>query len=725
MSARTGRPARSWLRNRRDLARNQTGAARIENLVTMVEGTATRTPGTQFVLPLKAEDETGSFIRFRFSPEDSYAIVINGGVARFFKAGGYVTADPESEAPYEVAVPYSGDDAIRAAPSGNVLYLAGGGIRPKTLRRNDNADWTLDDYAPLNGPLQTQNLDTAKTILASAVSGAVTLTLSAAGIVTADDIGTVMRLDEPDLDLVPLWTSGETGLADGNQRRYNGNVYAVKAGSGTTAGPNPPTHLDGSVKAGQGHVAWTFLHRGYGFVRIDAITDATHIAATVLSRLPNSVTTNATYRWSAAAWSDARGWPDTVVIHQNRLIFFRGNEYWASRADDLTSHEAGVDPADAFSGRLIAPDGSLVTVEWALTSGALVVGSRDGEWLFRASNSADPLTPLDTRPIPDGSEGSAPHVPALVDGGAVFIGRSRRRLHYIAFDRLAERLAPEEITLGCRHLFKGRAKRIAYQRDPYRLLWVACENGDLRAITFDPKNNVVAGHRHLVGGAVEDLVAVPSMDGSADEIYFIVRRTIAGATRRYIERLTPFFESADEDAPTAAGAWFVDCGAELSTDLPADTIVGLDHLEGEEVAVHIAGAEHPRRTVANGSITLDRETTRALVGLPKPWRLTTLPFEIETDRGSSKGKAKRSNAVTVDVVEAAGGEVRVNGGPAEPLTETGGAGYGAAVALFTGPVVKDAIEAATADELIVEVAGDATLPFSLAGITPVVTVAGT
>jgi len=65
---------------------------------------------------------------------------------------------------------------------------------------------------------------------------------------------------------------------------------------------------------------------------------------------------------------------------------------------------------------------------------------------------------------------------------------------------------------------------------------------------------------------------------------------------------------------------------EWTCDTPVDTLSGLDHLEGEEVAILADGNVFPRQTVTGGAITLDHEVTRAIVGLPFTCRARTLPI---------------------------------------------------------------------------------------------------
>jgi hypothetical protein len=102
---------------------------------------------------------------------------------------------------------------------------------------------------------------------------------------------------------------------------------------------------------------------------------------------------------------------------------------------------------------------------------------------------------------------------------------------------------------------------------------------------------------------------IPATSGGVDQIYMIVRRTINGSTMRYVEQLGDFFEPADPDAPTALGAWFLDC-ALYYEGAPIKTLTSLVHLEGQEVGVFADGAMQSRKTVAGGTIVLDRAASK-------------------------------------------------------------------------------------------------------------------
>lgn len=705
------------LHARDDLARYQIGLKACENFVVLLEGGITRAPGTRFVLPLKNENEAGALVPFRVSGAvgDSYMLVFNGGAMRVLYRGGVV---PSFENPFELAVPWAAVDLenLRYGSDGNDIYLFCRGYAPRKVTRVDHADWTIGYYHPVGGPVSIQNVDQAKTIRANAVSGTTELTASAP-LFGAGDVGAVWRLDEPDLTAVPLWIGNEN-VNTGDRRRNGGRVYESLSANGTSSGPNPPVHDEGDASSGSGKVVWRYLHAGHGYVRITAVVSPLTATGTVELRLPDSVVSGPTYRWWSPAWSDLKGWPDIVRLNDGRLLAIRDAEFWLSTANDVNSMEETALDDSAISSRLTSPDGAAIDIMWAVLTGVLVIGTRDGEWIVRAPNVSDALTVAGMRVLPDENQGSSPHIPAIVEGGAIFIGRSRRRLHYCKFDRLTEKLDIEEITVSARHILRGGAVKLAFQADPHKLLWIVCDDGALVSVTFMPKQQVLGFARHpRVNAKFEAVAAIPSSDAAVSETYFIVRRTIDGVTRRYVEQLTDFFEPADPTAPTAAGAWFVDCGLARTFETAVTTISGLDHLEGQEVAVFADGGEQSRKIVAGGAITLDHESASVLVGLPLTARARMLPQNVNLPQGSSKGRAKRANHLIVDVTESAGAEISCNGGPPELLQETGALDYGAPVPLQSGSL-RCVLEAAYADEVEIEIVCDNALPLTLLGATP-------
>ncbi|MGX9389756.1 hypothetical protein ACWX0K_10980 [Nitrobacteraceae bacterium UC4446_H13] len=514
-------------------------------------------------------------------------------------------------------------------------------------------------------------------------------------------------------------------------RRWGDNIY--EAATDGSAGSVPPTHDSGD--ASYGGVVWRFRSRIYGFVRITSVTDSNHAAGTVLDRLPDSALLLASHRWSPPAWGDGLGWPTIVQQHQQRLMFFRINRYWGTRQPTINDFLVTPDPDSSLSGALSSPDGSLVEIMWTSASAIVVLGAADMEWMLRAPASSDVLQAKTTNPIPDSQEGSKAQVAVKVDRGVTFFGRNGRSLHYLTFNALTQQLDPEEISAHARHIFCAPAVASAWQKRPHKVLWLVLADGSLVGCTIMRAQKILAFHRHPMTNAfVEDIASIPAIDDGRDDVYLIVRRTINGATRRYVELLQPFFTPRAPAAPTAEGAWFVDCGLKYS-GAPVSTISGLDHLEGQTVAVHADGAMQRPKVVADGAIALDAAASEVVVGLPQTWRVRDLPRALQIPGGTSRGKRQRANTVIVDVLDAASGRVRLtypgpdernadgDDTPFDDLIETGMDDYGEAVDLFTGRI-EMGVTGDSASDVVTELVGDDAMPLTLRAIVPDIIVEG-
>ena len=708
-----------WHRN--DLQRQQTGAALLRNMVVLIEGGVTRLPGTRFVAPVKNEAQDSGMIEFRASADDQLMLILNAGKMRVYRNAGVVETSPGT--PYELAVPFAAADIddIRFAQSVDQMFFAWNGA-PKLLTRLANDNWTIGDYQPTNGPTEPQNTDRARTIYASATTGTVTLYASVgSNMFVAGDVGSVWRLDEFDLSQIAPWTANET-VAPGGWRRNRGAIYEVI--SGTNTGVNAPVHDDGDWLSEIGKVTWRFVSTASGYVRITAFIDSEHATAVVTKTLPPTLTFSPTYRWFRGEWCAARGFPDNVSLATDgSLVWSRGDKWWKTRPGDFYDYDASLTDLSGLASRLAAPEIGVQDIRYILPTTPLIFGTADVEWVIRGNNPYDALAPLTTRQIPDTGEGAAKSRARLVDGGAIFIGRSRKRAHFVKFDRLAEGVKPQEVSQFSREILAAGVQAVAWQRDPNRLLWFRMGDGTARILTFMPEEQVIGWATvELKGGFIERIGAIQSADGTASEIWLIVRRTIAGATRRYIEVAQPFFEPLDEAEPTAEGAWFVQCGLRYQGPATA-TIAGLDHLENETLNIHADGVQQPSKKVVGGAITLARAASDVIAGLPLDFKIATLPFELATNKGTSRDDEKRAPKWKIYVANSApAGDFTCNGGEPELIFPRGDAEPGP-VKLETGAF--DASPDSPWDsQLTGAIEGDTTLPFTLTGLAPDVRLRG-
>jgi len=170
--------------------------------------------------------------------------------------------------------------------------------------------------------------------------------------------------------------------------------------------------------------------------------------------------------------------------------------------------------------------------------------------------------------------------------------------------------------------------------------------GFLTVVTSDSTRLAATSEGRAV---VESLTSIPS--GSEDQIYLSVKRTIDGATTRQISFIKSFYFNDD-----ITDAFFVDNG--LTYDSTATTtITGINHLEGQTLAVLADGSAHADKIVSGGTVTLDRSASKVHLGHGYTSFVETLRLEAGADDGIAQGKIKRIHGVTARFNNTVGAEI--------------------------------------------------------------------
>ena len=154
------------------------------------------------------------------------------------------------------------------------------------------------------------------------------------------------------------------------------------------------------------------------------------------------------------------------------------------------------------------------------------------------------------------------------------------------------------------------------------------------------------------GNAQVESVASISGEINEDELWVIVKRTVNGATKRYVE----CFSNFDFDETDSNSFKFLDSHLSYSGSATT-TLSGLAHLEGQTVSILADGSAHPDKVVSGGAITLNRSVTKAVVGLKYNSVLQTMRIEGGAAEGTSQGKTKRISKVTLRLFETVGVKV--------------------------------------------------------------------
>ena len=388
------------------------------------------------------------------------------------------------------------------------------------------------------------------------------------------------------------------------------------------------------------------------------------------------------------ALSGADNRPSVVTFFEQRLVFANTNNnpqtLWFSKNGDYLNFTVGTADDDALIYTIASND--VNAIRYMSSTRVLTVGTSGGEYVVTATSDG-PVTPTTTLIRKYSNYGTAPTQPVQVADVTLFLQRGARKVREFRYigDVNASAYQAPDMTILAEHITQGGITQFAYQQEPDSVIWAVRADGTLLGMTYRREEEVVAWHKHVIGGefdsgqAVVESIATLPTDTGEDELYMIVKRTINGATKRYIERMKPFDFASD-----TRNAFFVDSGLAYSGS-STSSLSGLFHLEDEEVQVLANGATHPDVTVASGSVALTFAATTAAVGYSYTSSMQTMRLEAGSADGTSQGKPKRIHGITMRIYETVGIEVGSDASNADriPFRDSSMA-MDQAVPLFTG-----------------------------------------
>lgn len=540
--------------------------------------------------------------------------------------------------------------------SADVLYLAHKDHEPAKLTRTTATSFTLSDIDFVDGPWLDENT-TATTLYASAATGSVTITASAA-LFTADDVGRYIRFREV-LEIEHDEWAASTSYNDGVSVRYDGHVYEQVTGSTQTSGNTPPVHTEGTETYGA--IDWEYKHDDTGYVKITAFTNSTTVTATVqeddggISVLPDHIigAANATKKWSLGAFGGDQGYPRAVAFYEERLYFAgttgQPQTIFGSATADFENHTPGINDDDAVN-VTIASD-KVNVIKHMIQGRFLQILTTSSEFTLSGGTGTQPVTPTNVNVLRETTFGSSDVRPIRAGSSTILVQKGQEKVKEVTFDLDTDGLVGRDLTILAEHIARGGLTDMIWQQEPELILWFVRTDGVLVGLSYDPQNQTIGWHTHPMGngGLVESVTAIPS--GAEDQVYLSVQRTIDGSTVRHIVFMENIYFGTD-----VADAFYVDSGLTYDSTATA-TITGLNHLEGETVQILADGAAHADKTVSGGAVTLDRSSSTVHVGYSYDSKVQTLRMEGGADDGVSQGKIKRIHGATIRFLDTVGAEI--------------------------------------------------------------------
>jgi hypothetical protein len=370
--------------------------------------------------------------------------------------------------------------------------------------------------------------------------------------------------------------------------------------------------------------------------------------------------TDKIYRWKLGAWRSGQ-WPAKVSFYEGRRVFARSTAEahvinFTKTADfyDFGTSQPLVDD-DGIRVRLLS--GRVNAITWLVEAERLAIGTVGNIRVLGKANDNLGFGATNFDQKQQTSTAAKEVKPVSVGSVILFADYYGKVIREFVYDLNQDGYIAPDVSILSDHLLRTGIVEMAYQGVPDSTVWIVTADGGLVAMTYEREQKIVSLSRITLGvgdsGTLAYVESVCSIPGSGrDEVWIIVRRTIGGVTKRYIETLAPEFEyTATEDGV------FLDSSLSYSGSATG-TVSGINHLIGRTVWALADGQVVRNLTVsASGSITLPNSQTasKICVGLPYTATLTTLALnDAGQQDGTGLSRRKLLNDVRVSVMDALG-----------------------------------------------------------------------
>jgi hypothetical protein len=360
--------------------------------------------------------------------------------------------------------------------------------------------------------------------------------------------------------------------------------------------------------------------------------------------------------WKMSAWGSVEGYPETVNFHQNRVVW-GGNTaepsaVWMTKSGDYYSFEPS-DPTDS-----VVADDNAISVnllsrrvgkpKWLDSGSVLLVGTEGGEWQVKPSSIQQTLTPTNVSATVQTAFGSANLDANRIGAQTLFIERTGLKLRELRYDYSVDAFASADVSILSEHLLREHGGIVDWsvQHNPYTVIWLVMGDGKVLTVTYEREQEVVAWSQQDIGGIAESVCCAPSATGE-DLIYFIVKRTINGATVRYVEMITGLLSTT---------SIYLNCWSQLVQTAAPVASYTASHLPAATVGVVLDGVYIGDTTASSGGVvdlTYDSFTmtvTVATVGFRNTAIIGILDLEGGSQAGSSQAKKKRISESAMRVI---------------------------------------------------------------------------
>jgi len=370
---------------------------------------------------------------------------------------------------------------------------------------------------------------------------------------------------------------------------------------------------------------------------IMAVVSPTQLTVSIIETLPS---TTATDDWDEEAFSSIHGYPQAVCFHSERLVFGgsrdRPSGIWASQVGDFFNFDLGDAGDDKAIWIGVAAD-KVVEVLHLASFKHLSIFTDQVE-LYQPEGDSQPWSPKTAAVKQQSGFGCHGSVrPARFDEAIIFVQKYGHQIREFLYNATSQNYSSDALSVmnpsRIDHPVALAAVTASKDVDE-QYAYVVQANGGMAMLHSLRAQRITAWSWCETQGAFRDVCTVNG------RVFVLVERTIAGGQRFHLERL---------DHSHA-----LDCAKSFAVAIGGTTLSGASYLEGAIAQAVNNGYAYEPDQISGGVYTIVDDAWAAatsLLGLPFTTRFESLPPELPTEEGSSRGRNIRVVKAGVEVHE--------------------------------------------------------------------------
>lgn len=621
----TGGEISDTLLARYDLAKYQNSLLRMENFFSNTHSNAVRRSGMHFVAVLGESTEENKnpvkavLMPFIFSTEEeqNYVIVFFDKKFSVYNKAGIVAEN--------IACPYAENDlyALSYAQVADTIYIAHKNYPLQKLTRSGEAPytWAVNDVS-INSSIAAPNKPTV------------------------------------------TWKSGSgSGAAPADyQLRYkvvsvdSDGVQSVPSEAGAVTGRYPTEWIVGdkvtiSWNAVNGAEEYNIYRESAGYFGYIGTTESTSF---VDNNYEPDTADTPQENWFPFANGNN---PGVVSFHQQRMVLAATKNspqsVYMSRTGDFENFRKSRPLQDDDPIEYSIASGTIDEIQWVASFKDLLIGTSGAEYMATgADGTGSTITAKGINISPQSFWGSSHLFPIVVGTSILHAQRYSSKVRDLFYSLETDGYNGSDLTTLTPHLFEGyKILQWTFQQSPDSILWCVRDDGVLLAMSYIKEQQIVGWSIHKTEGKVKSVCRI---SGEVDRVFVVVERECEGKTITTLEYIENNFTQEVE----IEDAFFVDFGVTLTSETETTEWDYPEHLKGFNPVLLADGSYVENFEVFDNGTKFKTPypVKKVQIGLNYKSVLGLLPFNADTDQGTTMGLKRTYGECSVKLHRSVGGK---------------------------------------------------------------------